>query len=67
MHPIVADQIASLLVVERRREADLRRRVARSVPQRTWRARQARRLLALARRLDPSVDRRGAPRAATAR
>lgn len=67
MHPIIADEMASLLVTERLREAERRRRGRPGPGHRPWRTRQARLLLALARRLDPTLDRRAAPRAATAR
>lgn len=67
MHPIVADQIASHLVEDRLREAAAHRRVGAARPRRSFRARQAQHLVALARRLDPGVDRSAAPRAATAR
>ena len=68
MHPIVADQIASDRARTRLEVASLRRAVRATRPGALpWRARQARRLLALARRLDPTLDRRVAPRTAAVR
>lgn len=64
MHPIVVDHVAADLRSRRLAEAAIHRhvravRASRSTA-RTWRSRQARRLLALARRLDPTLE-PGAP------
>lgn len=68
MHPIIAQQVATDRACERLQEAAARRAARAARPDvLSWRARQARHLLALARRLDPSVDRRAAPRAAAVR
>ena len=68
MHPIVADQIASDRVRTRLEVASLRRAVRATRPVGlSWRARQARHRVALAPRLDPTLDRRVAPRTAAVR
>lgn len=61
MHPILADQVAAELRGRRLAVAEARRRLQaaegrRPVPPARWRARPARWLFALARRLDPGVD-----------
>ncbi len=56
MHPIIAEQAATELRQRRLDQAAVRRRVALAPRPRTvrsWRARQAARLVAVARRLDP--------------
>lgn len=60
MHPIVVDHVAADLRSRRLAEAAVHRHVQAVRPSRpaphTWRSRQARRLLALARRLDPTLE-----------
>ncbi len=60
MHPIIAEYTANDLRARRLEHASTRRRLDRSsaVSRPGWRGRQAARLVALARRLDPSLDRR---------
>lgn len=58
MHPIIAEYAARDLRDRRLTHATTRRRVARASAVRGagWRSRQAARLVALARRLDPNVE-----------
>lgn len=63
MHPIIAEQTATEIRQRRLQHAATRRRMSATghaqAPARGWRARQAARLVALARRLDPgAVDSR---------
>lgn len=59
MHPIIAEQTATEIRQRRLAHAATRRRLSTGVSApaspRRWRARQAARLVALARRLDPAV------------
>ncbi len=58
MHPIMAEYTANDLRARQLARASARRRLDRSPGARRpgWRGRQAARLVALARRLDPSLD-----------
>lgn len=60
MHPIIAEQAATELRQRHLDRAAVRRRMGRASrsPSRGWRARQAARLVAVARRLDPCVETR---------
>lgn len=60
MHPIMAEYTANDLCARRLAQASTRRRLERAsaVGRTGWRGRQAARLVALARRLDPSLDAR---------
>lgn len=60
MHPIIAEYTANDLRTRHLARAATRRRLARAPAARRpgWRGRQAARLVALARRLDPSLDAR---------